>query len=228
MAGLLLQSLLILLLSLALRSAGQAQDTRARIVNGVQCPRGTHPWQVALYDKGVFQCAGVLVSKQWVLTVAHCLLSEYVAQMGSDLLVDENAQKIRVTKLFLHPRYDPTTNIHDIMLLKLSSPAKLSPSVRTISVPSSCRQPRRNCALSGWGNISTHVVKNPSELMCSNVHLISYKDCKKFYPTLLRKFTICAAPHDKFSVACKRRCVSSHWTGLDPDVITAGRRRPQR
>ncbi|KAK1329897.1 hypothetical protein QTO34_010080 [Cnephaeus nilssonii] len=77
--------------------------------------------------------------------------------MGSDLLVDPNAQKIRATETYVHPRYDIKTDVHNIMLVKLSSPAKLSPTVMTINVPSSCRLPRRSCTVSGWGSITMDV-----------------------------------------------------------------------
>ncbi|XP_036151849.1 kallikrein-7-like [Myotis myotis] len=156
MAGPLLQPLLLLLLSFALGSAEKEglhhdQDTGERIINGVPCSIGSHPWQVALYDNDELHCAGVLVHQQWVLTVAHCRLSEYIVQMGSDLLVDGNAQRIRATESFIHPWYINGTYYHDIMLVKLRSPATLSPTVSTIDLPSSCKGRGTSCTVSGWG-----------------------------------------------------------------------------
>ncbi|XP_036286300.2 kallikrein-7 [Pipistrellus kuhlii] len=181
-----------------------AQDTGERIINGVVCTRGTHPWQVALYHNNVFQCAGVLIHRRWVLTVAHCRRSEFIVQMGTDLLVNPNAQKIRATETYVHPRYDVTTDVHNIMLVKLSSPAKLSPTVMTINVPTTCRLPRKSCTVSGWGSITMDVsVGHPIALMCSNVNLVPFKECRKDYPTVLKKYTICAAPVDRKSFACK-------------------------
>ncbi|XP_070258727.1 kallikrein-7-like [Myotis yumanensis] len=195
---------LLLLLSFALGSAGQeAQDTGERIINGVVCPRGSHPWQVALYDKNGFQCAGVLVNQQWVLTVAHCRLSEYIVQMGSDLLVDGRAQRIRAIQSFVHPRYINGTHYHDIMLLKLSSPATLSPTLNTIDLPSSCKDPGTSCTVSGWGvTTADAAATNPSELMCSNVNIISYQECKQTYRSVLKKYMLCAAPPDRLSNSC--------------------------
>ncbi|XP_070258245.1 kallikrein-7-like [Myotis yumanensis] len=194
---------LLLLLSFALGSAGQeAQDTGERIINGVVCPRGSHPWQVALYDKNGFQCAGVLVNQQWVLTVAHCYQSEYIVQMGSDLPVDARAQRIRAIQSFIHHRYNNHTDDHDIMLVKLCSPARLSPTVNTIDLPSSCKDPGTSCTVSGWGVTTKDGEKGLSELMCSNVNLISYEHCKVFYPTMLKKYMLCAAPPDRLSSCC--------------------------
>ncbi|XP_014304896.1 kallikrein-7-like [Myotis lucifugus] len=204
MAGPRLQPLLLLLLSLALRSAGQeAQDTGERIINGNVCPRGSHPWQVALYYNNKFKCAGVLVNQQWVLTVAHCHQSEYIVQMGSDLLVDVRAQRIRATESFIHPRYNNRTNNHDIMLVKLHSPATLSPIVNTINLPSSCKGNATSCTVSGWDVTTMHGATKPSRLMCSNVNIISYQECKQSYRNLLKKYMLCAATPNGFSNSCK-------------------------
>ncbi|XP_054566135.1 kallikrein-7-like [Eptesicus fuscus] len=196
MAGPFHPTLLLLLLSLALGSAGQeAHGNGERIINGVVCPRGSHPWQVALYYNNTLQCAGVLINKWWVLTVAHCQMSDYIVQMGSDLLVGGRARKINATESFVHPWYDNRTDDHDIMLVKLSSPARLSRNVKKINLPSSCKEPETSCTVSGWG-ITTMVegATFSSELMCSDVSLITYPECKLYYPTALKTYTICAAP----------------------------------
>ncbi|KAK1329893.1 hypothetical protein QTO34_010076 [Cnephaeus nilssonii] len=181
-----------------------AQDTGERIINGGVCPRGSHPWQVALFQNNEFQCAGVLVNPQWVLTVAHCRRSDYIVQMGSDLLVGGRSRKIRATESFVHPWYNNRTDDHDIMLVKLSSPAKLSRNVKKINLPSSCKDPGTSCTVSGWGiTIMVEDATNPSELMCSNVNIVSYKKCRKAYRTLLKKYMICAAAPDGLSSTCR-------------------------
>ncbi|XP_054567118.1 kallikrein-7-like [Eptesicus fuscus] len=204
MAGPLLSTLLLLLLSLAPGSAGQeAHGNGERIINGVHCPIGAQPWQVALFTNHRIQCAGVLVHRNWVLTVAHCRRSEYIVQMGSDLLVDPNAQKIRATETFVHPQFDTARQVHDIMLVKLSSPATLSSTVRTVNVPSSCKPPGTSCTVSGWGSTTPNVVRNTSQLMCTHVSIISYQDCRRLYPNMSTRFMLCAAAPDRQSSPCK-------------------------
>ncbi|KAM5297524.1 kallikrein-7-like [Glossophaga mutica] len=192
MAGPRLSPLLILLLSLAPGAAGlDANNTGERIINGALCPRGKHPWQVALFEGHKFHCSGVLISELWVLTVAHCHLSEYVVQMGSDLLLHGDVQRIRATKSFIHPRFSEVTHIHDLMLVKLSAPAPLSSTVKIIGVSSHCKPPGTKCTVSGWGTIAMDVVTYPSALMCSNVNLYPYMYCKKTFPTIPRKYMTC-------------------------------------
>uniref|UniRef100_A0A4W2FW60 Peptidase S1 domain-containing protein n=1 Tax=Bos indicus x Bos taurus TaxID=30522 RepID=A0A4W2FW60_BOBOX len=81
--------LLILLLSFVLGSAAQyAQgDESLEIIDGVPCPRGSQPWQVALHKGSQPHCGGVLLSRQWVLTTAHWKMNEYNLHMHSDQLV---------------------------------------------------------------------------------------------------------------------------------------------
>nr|KAF6270046.1 kallikrein related peptidase 7 [Pipistrellus kuhlii] len=205
MAGPLLQALLLLLLSFALGSDGKAaQGNGERILNGVECPRGTHPWQVVLFHNNTFLCAGVLINQRWVLTVAHCRKSDYLVQMGSDHLNIGTVQQIWATESFVHPQYDNRTYDHDLMLVKLSSPAKLSPNVRTIKLPTSCKFPGASCTVSGWGVTSMDVAPTfPLMLMCANANIISYKDCRKVYPVLLKKYIICAAPPVGLAYPCR-------------------------
>lgn len=48
-------------------------DTRLNLeASGALCARDSHPWQVSLFHNLQFQCAGVLVDQNWVLTAAHC------------------------------------------------------------------------------------------------------------------------------------------------------------
>ncbi|XP_054444394.1 kallikrein-7-like [Pteronotus mesoamericanus] len=204
MAGPRLSVLLTLLLSFALGSAGlEANNTRERIINGYPCRGGSHPWQVALFFDHEFQCSGVLVHKQWVLTVAHCHMSEYVVQMGSDLLLDVDLEEIKATASFIHPLYNHLTLDHDIMLVKLFRPAPLSPTVSTVEVPSSCHRPGTSCTVSGWGLTSETAGFNPLHLMCSDVKIISNNSCKKLYDVVLGRHTMCVADPDRGSHTCR-------------------------
>ncbi|XP_045712391.1 kallikrein-7-like [Phyllostomus hastatus] len=197
-----LSPLLILLLSLALGAAGQGANNNngENIVNGSPCPRSSQPWQVALLHDSEFHCSGVLVSEQWVLTVAQCNRSEYTVHMGSDLLDDKNAVRIRATESFIHPRFHSQKYIHDFMLVKLSSPAPLSETVRKVTLPSRCRRPGAHCTFSGWDNMDTNLVTQPSALQCSNVTLISHKDCGKLHSIRPKTHMMCTtAPAGTFA-----------------------------
>ncbi|XP_014943647.1 kallikrein-7 [Leopardus geoffroyi] len=205
MAGSLLLPLQILLWSLALRSAAQeAQGDKSgeKIIDGVPCTRGSQPWQVALLRGNQLHCGGVLLNEQWVLTAAHCKMSEYQVHMGSDQLGDKRAQKIRATQSFRHPGYSTQTHVNDLMLVKLDHQARLSSSVRKVKLSSRCEPPGTTCTVSGWGTTTSPDVTFPSTLMCTDVRLISSQDCKKVYKDLLGKSMLCAGIPNSKTNAC--------------------------
>ncbi|XP_057567872.1 kallikrein-7-like isoform X12 [Hippopotamus amphibius kiboko] len=203
MAGFLLPPPLILLLSAALGSAAQEEQFRnafPELVGGIECERVSRPWQVALLKGNQLHCGGVLVSEQWVLTAAHCMMSAYNVHMGSEQL--GRGQKIRATKSFRHPGYSKQTHVDDLMLVKLNSRARLSPSVQKVNLPSRCEPPGTKCTISGWGTTTSPEVTFPEKLMCTDVTLISSEDCRKVYGDALGNSMLCAGNTDSNASAC--------------------------
>ena len=89
-------------------------DPRDRIVNGYVVEYGDIPWQVyiSIYDNGRSSyCGGVLISKEHVLTAAHCLKSNraenYVIRLGEHDLSGRDSGEVegRVVKIIQHPLF---------------------------------------------------------------------------------------------------------------------------
>ncbi|XP_032024972.1 kallikrein-7 [Hylobates moloch] len=201
MARSLLLPLQILLLSLALETAGE-EAQGDKIIDGAPCTRGSHPWQVALLSGNQLHCGGVLVSERWVLTAAHCKMNEYTVHLGSDTLGDRKAQRIKASKSFRHPGYSTQTHVNDLMLVKLNSRARLSSTVKKVRLPSRCEPPGTTCTVSGWGTTTSPDVTFPSDLMCVDVKLISPQDCTKVYKDLLENSMLCAGIPNSKKNAC--------------------------
>ncbi|XP_012585921.1 PREDICTED: chymotrypsinogen 2-like [Condylura cristata] len=83
-----------------------------RIVNGKVAVPGSWPWQVSLqYSTGFHFCGGSLISKDWVVTSAHCKVStshQVVAGMF-DKRSKENVQVLRIAQegVYLMTPADP-------------------------------------------------------------------------------------------------------------------------
>ncbi|KAG8521477.1 LOW QUALITY PROTEIN: Kallikrein-5 [Galemys pyrenaicus] len=183
-------------------SPGQGDKSGEKIIDGVPCTPGSNPSQVALLRGHQLHCGGVLLNERWVLTAAHCKMKDYVVHMGSERLEDKGSQKIRATQSFAHPLYSTQTHVNDIMLVRLSSPAKLSARVKKVSLTSRCEPPGTMCTVSGWGTTTSPDVTFPKQLMCTNVKLISSRDCKKVYKDLLGESMLCAGIPDSKTNAC--------------------------
>lgn len=69
---------------------------------------------------------------------------------------DGTEQLRTVTRIIPHPGYVARTHLHDLMLLRLARPARLSSQVRPASLPARCPQAGDPCVVSGWGLVSAY------------------------------------------------------------------------
>ena len=45
-----------------------------KVVNGLNAQVGEYPWMVSLKLRGEHFCGGTLISAEWIMTAAHCVL----------------------------------------------------------------------------------------------------------------------------------------------------------
>ncbi|XP_007492237.1 kallikrein-7 [Monodelphis domestica] len=175
-----------------------------RIIQGVECNKNTHPWQVALFDGNQLHCGGVLVAANWVLTAAHCRKGSYNVHLGKHSLKgnEKGSQVIRATRSYRHPQYSTVTHANDFLLIRLSRPARIGPTIKPITLPSRCAPPGTSCTVSGWGTTTSPDVTYPDKLQCTDVKLISFSECKKVYKDLLKESMLCAGIPGSSTNAC--------------------------
>ena len=117
--------------------AAQAASTTDTdmIVNGKPADANKWPWQIRIFyndqdAKG--GCGGSLISRQWVLTAAHCVV---FVDNGEKQFVDkaiigyggnnlDQLTHVNTAQIIPHAEYDPATHANDIALIKLAEPVE--------------------------------------------------------------------------------------------------------
>ncbi|XP_066127535.1 kallikrein-15 isoform X2 [Saccopteryx bilineata] len=176
----------LLIFSFLLTSA-EAQDSSGK--GGEECVPHSQPWQVALFERGRFNCGASLLSRNWVLSAAHCQTRNIRVRLGEhNLRKRDGTEQLRaVARVIPHPHYEVRSHRHDLMLLRLTRPAHLSPQVRPVALPTHCPQP----------------VNLPDTLHCANISIISSASCNKDYPGHLMDTMVCAGVEGGGTDSCE-------------------------
>jgi len=107
------------------------------------------PWQVGIYrindhGKNSIICGGALISRDWVLTAAHCFYQNEVFNGNTSLYLikagDHNLstneiseQEIAPDKIFIYHEYNYISSVDfDVALVKLSHSVELNRFARTV------------------------------------------------------------------------------------------------
>jgi secreted trypsin-like serine protease len=160
-------------------------DTTKKIYGGQKTDLDEFPWMALIeYEKakGVrgFECGGVLISKKYVLTAAHCIkgkalpktwklasvrLGEYNTATDIDCInngLDEDCApppvNIAVQETIVHESYNPDdiNQYHDIALLRLRRNVKFSDYIKPVCLPTSTADMTKSYVgdrlfIAGWG-----------------------------------------------------------------------------
>ncbi|EDO33274.1 predicted protein [Nematostella vectensis] len=193
-------ALLVAVCGLQFNYKHQRSPPWKRIVGGIESEADAWPWQVALLINGTQMCGGSLISREWVVSAAHCFqgngLSEnpgdWEVTLGEHHLenVDWFEQSRRVRSIHLHPRYQEATITveghkarhvppdYDVALLRLATPAKFTNYVYPICLlPQGARfRPGKYCYVTGWGVLQWKGTK-PAILREAQVQLVPQDKC---------------------------------------------------
>ncbi|XP_076045380.1 clotting factor G beta subunit-like isoform X2 [Oratosquilla oratoria] len=166
------------------------------VFHGIDSFKNSWPW-MALLGYGStssprFDCDGVLVNEQWVLTAAHCVIHEFasVVRLGEHNLTttsESRHEDFGISRTEFHPNYRHPQGYHDLALLKLDRPVNIRSEIRPVCLPWG-KKPvptaGSQLTLTGWGK-TTFGGKRSDVLQEATLHIVDHQECINSYSTLL-------------------------------------------
>ncbi|KAF5288693.1 hypothetical protein FQR65_LT11958 [Abscondita terminalis] len=196
---------------------------RPLITYGHLSIEGEFPWHTAIYHAKGFDltyiCGGSLVSKHFVVTVAHCVtkpktivpfnLPNLVIYLGKYYLrqfSNAGIQEHSLSKVILHPEFNPETFANDIALLQVDGYVAFTDYVRPVCLWDDDKDLasviRKKGTVVGWGIDEKGVLTE--ELMKTTMPIVPQDTClfsnPDFYSRFTSENTYCAGHRNGTSV----------------------------
>ncbi|XP_063322600.1 prothrombin-like [Pelmatolapia mariae] len=189
----------------------------ARIVGGDDAEVGSAPWQVMLYKRSPQEllCGASLISDQWILTAAHCILyppwnknftiNDILVRLGKHnrAQFERNIEKIvAIDEIIVHPKYNWKENLNrDIALLHMRRPVIFTDKIHPICLPSKTvakflMSEGFKGRVTGWGNLKESwnpAVRNlPSVLQQIHLPIVDQNICRSSTSVKITDNMFCA------------------------------------
>jgi len=155
-----------------------------RIVGGYEIDIASVPYQVSL-QRGSHFCGGSIISKDWILTAAHCTDNQAPAnikvRVGSSMHVS-NGSLVSIKRIVQHKKFSYSNIDYDYSLLELNESLILDERRQQIDLPRPFEiiKDKTTCLVTGWGN-----TQNSSEsrlhLRGADVPIFNQVECSKAY-----------------------------------------------
>ncbi|XP_067665297.1 atrial natriuretic peptide-converting enzyme-like [Haliotis asinina] len=189
-------SLTTVALSCVQQECGQQKATiiTPYVVGGNIPQEGKWPWVVSLSYQGSAQCAGALISNQWVITAGHCASRpgrfSYVTTFSNlEILLgtvdrqgtSSHAVRVRAANVTYHYNFTEARPLDwDVALVKLENPVEFTDYIQPICLPyegQTYTYPSL-CYLAGWGLVNSVQYLPPEKLRDAKMMVWDNERCE--------------------------------------------------
>ncbi|CAL1683639.1 unnamed protein product [Lasius platythorax] len=174
-----------MLIIFCLTLIGSASCLESRIIGGTSTTIDKHPYQVSLHYNGKLVCGGSIISKQWILTAAHCVLYKkpalFKVRVASSYHDEGGTLITNISLIIPHEWFDEDTYDYDVALIKLPTPLSLGRNAKivTLATPSINIKTGSNAIVSGWGKSTNG--ESSKVLQTLKIPTFDQKACQKIY-----------------------------------------------
>lgn len=189
------------------------------IINGENAEKGEFPHMAALGfyidadDEYLFNCGGTIISEQYILTAAHCVINVQeselkivrvgIIKLPASLKRPDPSLDLNVKNVTVHPDYKWKEKLNDIALVKLEKKLTWTDSIKPACLYTKTDEPTP-LMVTGWGALGLTGEKSDI-LQKAILSPWSLNDCNNTYLSTVKKIVtrnqICAA--DEESDACQ-------------------------
>uniref|UniRef100_A0A3B4B834 Peptidase S1 domain-containing protein n=1 Tax=Periophthalmus magnuspinnatus TaxID=409849 RepID=A0A3B4B834_9GOBI len=171
---------------------------RPRIVGGIDAAPGSWPWIVSLSTSEKYHnhfCGGTLITDEWVLTAAHCMIPEgergerEESEGGREREGEGGESPTRC-----HPEYNTTGKMeNDICLLRLSAPVHFMPHIQPmcLAAQGSTFPSGFSSWVAGWG-VMDEAEDVADTLQEVELPIVGLNECRCLNEISIPDKTICA------------------------------------
>ncbi|XP_031432400.1 trypsinogen-like protein 3 isoform X2 [Clupea harengus] len=173
---------------------------------GLDCSPFARPWLVSLSGQ-----TGVLLNEWWVLTNFDYNSGSHQleARLGVDDLNGQSntEQRVRVARWINHDPYSgfrrrKRSPMHDLALVRLAEPARFTPYVQPMALPTQCPQTGELCVVTGWGSTGSGPVSKKQQCLVQQV--LSDNVCRQLNPMYWSSNLFCTGSHHTAEGSCLR------------------------
>ncbi|XP_061206609.1 transmembrane protease serine 7 isoform X2 [Neopsephotus bourkii] len=171
--------------------SSKSSNPNSRIVGGTNTEEGEWPWQVSLHFVGAAYCGASVISREWLVSAAHCFQGSKLADPRAwsahlGMQTQGHAKFVSaVRRIIVHEYYNSRNYDYDIALLQLSKPwpDTMSHVIQPICVPpfSHIARSGDKCWITGWGQKQEADDEGSAVLQKAEVKIIDQTLCHSTY-----------------------------------------------